>query len=147
MKTFGAQPRVSFEMMSSRVGERRVPPWMTVTAPAVTATPVSEATAGRSMRNVVASTTCVTRAPAGSPVPETGMPGMRPVVLATLTEREPTVVAPLVRLRLEVAAAAVCRMPPEITLRMPPSGMVSSDEPAALKRTLIGETTLSSEPA
>ena len=147
MKTFGAQPRVSFEMMSSRVGERRVPPWMTVTAPAVTATPVSEATAGRSIRKVVASTTWVTRAPAGRPVPETGMPGMRPVVLATLTEREPTVVAPLVRLRLAVAAAAVCRMPPEITLRMPPSGMVSRDEPAALKRTLIGETTLSSEPA
>ena len=134
-------------MMSSRVGERRVPPWMTVTAPAVTATPVPEATAGRSMRKVLASTTCVTRAPAGRPVPETGMPGMRPAVLATLTEREPKVVAPLVRLRFVVAAAEVWRMPPEITLRIPPSGMDRSEEPAALKRTLMGETTLSSEPA
>ena len=48
---------------------------------------------------------------------------------------------------IDLFAAEVCRIPPEMTLRMPPSGTDRSDEPAALKRRLIGETTLSSEPA
>ena len=140
-------------MMSSRVGERRVPPWITVTEPAVSAAPERAATTGRSIRKVVASTICVMRAPAGRPVPagwpvtETGMPGMRPAVLATVTESEPAAALAPVTARVALPAAAVWRMPPEMTLSTPPSGMLRREEPVALKRTLIGETTLRSEPA
>ena len=134
--------------MISRVGERSVPPWMTVMEPALRSVrPVPDAVAAEVSVKRVAESTLATVVPAGMPVPVTRAPTTRPAVLVTSTVAEPRVVVPEARAVTAVAEEAVCRMPPEMTLRRPPSGMETTDEPAALKRSVIGETTLSSEPA
>ena len=46
------------------------------------------------IRNLVPSVMLVMVAPAGIPVPVIGMPGMRPAVVATVTELERLVVVP-----------------------------------------------------
>ena len=134
--------------MISRVGERSVPPWMTVTEPALrSAKPVLDAVATEVSVKRVAESILATVAPEGMPVPVTRAPTVRPAVLVTSTVGEPRVVTPAARAVTVVAEEAVCRMPPEMIFRMPPSGIETMDEPAALKRRVIGETTLSSEPA
>ena len=134
--------------MISRVGERSVPPWMTVTEPAlISARPVLDAVAAEVSVKRVAESMLATVVPEGMPVPVTRAPTMRPAVLVTSTVAEPRVVAPAARVVTVVAEEAVCRIPPEMIFRMPPSGMETTEVPAELKRSVIGETTLSSEPA
>ena len=119
---------------------------MTVMAPAASGT-VPVAVASLSTRNSVAEVMLVMRAPPGIPTPETGMPTRSPDVLATVTVAEPRVVPAPARLVTAEPAPKVCRIPPELIRRMPPSGTASKEEPAALNRTEIGATTFCKTPA
>ena len=133
-------------MISSRVGELKVPPWMTVIAPAFREMDAAVAVAALLRRRFVASTTPTIRVPAGMPGPETGMPASRPAVLAMVTEALPAVVDTPLTATEATPASAVLRIPPEMTLRMPPSGRERTEVPAAAKRTVIGALTLSVVP-
>ena len=144
----GYQLLLSTEMMSSRVGERRVPPWMTVIARALRSAtaPVTEAPLSIS-KVLLAELTETIRALSGIPVPVTGMPTSKPVVLVTPIVVESRVaVAPETAVRLAPAPRA-CRMPPEMTRRTPPSGTLNKEEPGARRRTVIGATTFCRKPA
>ena len=139
---------VSVLMMSSLVRERNVPPEMEVIVPTLrSAMPVPVAVAAELSVKRVGESMLAMVVPAAMPVPVMEAPTAMPAVLVTSTVVRPSVVEPPASVVSVVPAEPVCRMPPEMSLRRPPSGMVTIEEPAALKRRVSGETTLRVVPA
>ena len=139
---------VSVLMMSSFVSARSVPPEIEVIVPTLrSAIPVPVAVAAELSVNCVPETMPATVVPAAIPVPVTVAPTTMPAVLVTSTVVNPSVVTPAARVVIVVPAEPVCRMPPEMSLRRPPSGIATMEEPPALKRRVRGATTLRVVPA
>ena len=135
-------------MMSSFVSARSVPPEIEVIVPTLrSAIPVPVAVAAELSVNCVPETMPATVVPAAIPVPVTVAPTTMPAVLVTSTVVNPSVVTPAARVVIVVPAEPVCRMPPEMSLRRPPSGIATMEEPPALKRRVRGATTLRVVPA